>query len=134
MSFLDIFKSQSKPNWFKMMPKEIVGAMEMMIKSNPQACTAHVIPEGVGRFGLEKSNPIPVYGVPENEVYLSRLRLMNGERVRWRRIGSSEIANIHSPIDEYEIFNLNGDTITYLYISPYHLKTSKKAPQGFKIV
>jgi hypothetical protein len=106
----------------------------MMIKNNPQACKMDEIPQGFGDFGLERTNPIPTYGVPENEIYLSNLRLTNGERIRWRRVGSFEIETINSPIDEYEIFSLNGDTISFLYISPYHLSTSRKAPRGFKIV
>jgi Zn-dependent oligopeptidase len=62
------------------------------------------------------------------------LRTFSGERVRWRRLGSLRVASIHKPIDEYEIFNTKGETIGIIYISPYHLKTSRKAPAGFKIV
>ena len=98
-----------------------------------QACTSNEIPQGIGRFGLDKTNPIPIFGIPENENYLSKIRTKNGERVRWRRIGSSEISNILKPIDAYELFDAKGNTIAVFYLSPYHYKTSDKAPENFKI-
>jgi hypothetical protein len=136
MGLFDFFKKEEEkqPEWLSMIPKEMANMFLSEIRNNPQACKLDEIPQGIGNFGLDKTNPVPVYGVPENEIYLSKLRLSNGDRIRWRRIKSLEIASINKPIDEYEIFNMNGDTITLLYISPYHLKTSSKAPAGFKIV
>lgn len=136
MGLFDFFKKEEEiqPEWLSMIPKEMANVFLSEIKNNPQACKNDEIPQGTGNFGLDKTNPIPVYGIPENEKYLSKLRLSNGDRIRWRRIKSLEISSISKPIDEYEIFNMNGDTITLLYISPYHLKTSNKAPAGFKIV
>ena len=135
MGLFDIFKKEDKePEWVSNMPKEIISMFLKEIKSNPQACNQDEIPQGIGQFGFDKTNPIPVYGLPMNEQYLTSLRTMNGERIRWRRIRSLEISHINKPIDEYEIFNLKGDTMTLLYISPYHLKTSKKAPEGFKLI
>ena len=104
------------------------------IENNPQACRLDEIPQGTGTFGLDKTNPVPVYGVPENEKYLSKLRLSNGDRIRWRRIKSLEIASINKPIDEYEIFNMNGDTITLYIFLHTILKHQGIAPAGFKIV
>jgi hypothetical protein len=77
---------------------------------------------------------VPVFGVPSNEQYLSKLRFKNGERIRWRRNGSLTIDSIWGPIDEYDIFNMKGDTVCQFYISPYHLRTSQKAPEGFVLV
>ena len=128
MGLLDFFSKQPKePDWATLLPKEIADIMLSEIKSNPQACSLDELPFGTGLFGIERTNPIPVYGVPENEKYLSKLRLHNGERVRWRRVGSLQVKSIERPIDEYEIFNLRGDTITFLYLSPYHLKTGNSA-------
>ncbi len=135
MGLFDFKKKEEKePDWLSMMPKEMANMLLAEIRNNPQACKLDEIPQGTGKFGWDKTNPIPVYGVPENEKYLSKLRLSNGDRIRWRRIKSLAISSINNPIDEYEIFNMKGDTIGILYISPYHLKTSSKAPEGFKIV
>ena len=135
MGFFDFFKKQNAdPKWITMFPKEMSDMLLEQIRSNPQACKLDEIPHGIGRFGFDKTNPIPVFGIPENEEYLSRLKRSSGEGIRWRRITSLEIDTINCSIDEYEIFNLQGDTLAVIYISPYHLKTSEKAPAGFKIV
>lgn len=122
-----------KPEWLRHLPKEMADMLIQQIDTNPQACKTDQIPQGEGVFGLTKTNPIPVYGIPENETYLSKLQLSNGGKIRWRRVGSQEIPSISKPIDEYEIFNHKGETVAMIYISPYHFKTSQKAPQGFKI-
>jgi hypothetical protein len=128
-----IYKGNREPGWKSALPKEMADMLLAEIKSNPQACTSNEIPEGIGRFGLDKTNPIPIFGIPDNENYLSKIRTKNGERVRWRRIGSSEISNILKPIDAYELFDAAGNTIAVFYLSPYHLITSNKAPENFKI-
>lgn len=135
MGLFDLFKNDNQdPIWLSTLPKDMINLVLSEIRSNSQACKQNEISQGFGDYGLKKTNPIPVFGVPENENYLSKLRLLNGEKIRWRRIGSLFADNIEKPIDEYEIFNLKGDTLSLLYISPYHWKTSQKAPSGFKIV
>ena len=101
------------------------------INSNPQASKSDIILGGIGEFGLEKTNPIPTYGIPSKTAYLNSLRTSNGERIGYRRTGSFEVENIVKPIDEYEIFNFQGETIAFLYFSAYHWKTSIKSPLGF---
>lgn len=92
-----------------------------------------VIPWGIGEFGLEVTNPIPVHGIFGSRSYLSRLRTMNGDAIEFERIGSIFEPNvIKSPVDVYKIKN-NGMEIATLYISPYHKKNSNKAPKGFRL-
>jgi hypothetical protein len=123
---------RNKPGWASKLPKEIADMMLNEIKSNPQACNLDEIPQGKGKFGLESSNPIPIYGVPANEDYLNRLVLKDGGKIRWRRVGSMSAPNIEKPIDKYEVFDKNGNTVCFIYLSPYHLKNSRKAPEGFR--
>lgn len=133
MGLFDFFKKNNKqPDWVSKLPKEMVDLLLREIKSNPQACSLDEIPQGFGEFGLEVTNPIPVYGVPSNEIYLSRLVLRDNSVIRWRRVGSMEVPNIIKPIDKYEIFSQNGDTFGFIYISPYHWKISNKYPNEFK--
>lgn len=135
MGFFDFFKSKKpeppKEDWTTIFPKEMVDGLLNEIRSNPQACRADEIPQGYGEFGLEKTNPIPTFGIPNNEEYLHSLRTLNGEVLRFRRTGSIEVENINKRVDEYEIFNYQGETIAFIYISPYHWTTSKKSPVGF---
>jgi hypothetical protein len=121
-------------DWASMMPKEFAQLCLQQIKSNPQATVTDEIYGTVGEFGLDPSNPVPVYGVPSNEVYLGRLRTLDGMPVKWERVGSMQHDSIYELIDNYNIFNSTGNKITNIYISPYHLHTSLKAPKGFKIV
>jgi hypothetical protein len=133
MGLFDFFKKKDKnPDWVSQMPIELAKLFLVEIKSNPQACSFDEIPQGIGKFGLEASNPIPVYGVASNNIYFTRLALKDNSGIRWRRVGSMKVSNIDKLIDEYEIFNLNGDTICFLYLSPYHWKISDKCPEGFK--
>jgi len=130
------FKRKPKEiDWISNRPPAIVKLMLEEIANNTQACqTTDEIPNAKGPFGLCPSNPVPVYGVPSNEVYLGRLRMPNGNLIRWRRVGSIRNEDIEKPIDDYEVFDRSGNIIAHIYISPYHWRTSLKAPDGFKIV
>ena len=100
-----------------------------------KGCDTDEIPEGIGEFGLEITNPIPVNGISENEIYLSRLKTSDGDSITWEREGSGKVENIadgSSPIDIYKIYNSSGDYFSTLYICPYNKKTSDKIPVGFK--
>jgi len=133
MGIFDLFKKKSEePDWVKKIPIEYSNLILNQIKSNSQACNLDEIPQGLGKFGLESTNPIPIYGIPSNEEYLHKLVLKNGNKIRWRREGSITISNISMPIDKYEIFDLEGNTVCFLFLSPYHLKTSQKVPEGFR--
>ena len=137
MGLLDFFKKkpfiQEERDWVSSLPRELVEGFLKKIKENPQACNTDEIPNLKGEFGLEKTNPIPTYGIPNNETYLYSLRTSNGDVLRYRRNGSIEVDSINEPVDEYEIYNYEGDVIAYLYLSPYHWKTSTKAPIGFYV-
>lgn len=137
MGLFDFFKPKktetSEEDWTKVLPKEVVDSFLNEINTNPQASSTDEISHGFGEFGLEKTNPIPTFGIPSNEEYLRRLRTANGEVIRFRRTGSIRVDNINKAVDEYEIFNFQGETIAFLYISPYHWATSKKSPIGFYI-
>lgn len=135
MGFLNFFNFRKRkdvnPEWITSMPKELVEGFLSRIKNNSQATKEDTILEGIGEFGLEKSNPIPTFGIPEKENYLRSLRTSNGDYLRYRRTGSLEVENINHPVDEYEIFNYQGETIAFLYFSAYHWRTSQKSPIGF---
>lgn len=127
-------QTQYKPSWFYTLPSYQVNAIKRLIRRNSQACKKNKIPQGKGKFGFEKTNPIPVYGMPEIVVYLSKLRLNNGSKIRWQSEGSTIANNIKQPIEQYKIYKQNGNLITMLYFSPYHRLTSNKAPNGFKLI
>lgn len=94
--------------------------------------TKNEIPGSIGEFGLEITNPIPIHTHFELEDYLYNLITINGEHISFNRIGSGTAPNIKNPIDVYEIF-INNNFYKKLYLCPYHKKTSKKVPKGFKV-
>lgn len=136
MGLFDIFrkKPQAKEaDWIHRLPPEFAKQMLQEIKSNPQASSQDEIAQGSGQFGRVATNPVPVYGIPSNETYLQRLRDPAGQRLRWRRKGSIDVANIVNKVDEYEVFDNQGNVAAHIYISPYHWKTSDKPVHGFSI-
>ena len=135
MGIFDFFKKKEpKSVWDEMM--EIPGLKEQkdlhdaMSEMNSGGCTTDEMPNGIGEFGLEATNPIPVNTIQGSILYLGGLRAPDGTRVNNERIGPVQVANIEKPIDEYLITHENGEEIVTIYISPYQAKNSKKAPKG----
>lgn len=114
--------------FFKTMQK----VTEMTINNNTQATELDEIPEGIGRYGLEKTNPIPIKGVMGNIAYLAKIRTKEGVKVEYKRIGSTSAENIKTAIDIYEI-SVAGKLLDTFYLNPYHKRNSEKAPDGYDI-
>jgi len=129
MSIFDIFKKKKpKSVWDETMDipelkaqKELFDAMSAM--NSKDGCTTDEMPEGVGEFGLEPTNPIPVNTVQGSILYLGGLRAPDGTRVNNERLGSLKVSNIQKPIDKYLITHENGSELAVIYISPYQAKT-----------
>lgn len=90
------------------------------------------IPEGIGEFGLDITNPIPVNTIFGNTSYLGRLITEDDREISYERRGSGGAKNIKGPVDIYEI-SADGEKIATLYIHPYNKRNSGKAPKGFKM-
>ncbi len=125
---------ENRPSWFDYWDLSEVKEHLEQILNNSQATHLDNITEGLGDFGFDKSNPIPVYGIPEGKVYLDKLEFENGDTLSYSRIGSCRSSNINCIIDAYSIKNQDGEEKAVLYISPYHLKTSSKCPEGFRFI
>ena len=108
---------------------------EVLWGDNSRGCSTDEMPNGIGEFGLEATNPIPVNTVElGSKKYLAGLRAPDGSKVNNRRIGSQTVDNIDKHIDSYLITHENGDDIATIYISPYQAKNSKKAPKGLNLI
>lgn len=103
---------------------------EGVFGSDSVGCDTDEIPSGLGEFGFDVTNPIPVRGVAANEVYLSELRTKDGRALEFKRNGSTSASNIFGNIDEYEL-SQGGKKLCKLFLSPYNKKTSEKPPRGF---
>lgn len=101
--------------------------------SNPTGTIKDQIPEGYGEFGLEITNPIPASSIPDGYFYLSKLRTQDGYEITYDRIGSMSAPNIKDIVDGYRI-SVKGSEVATVYICPYSVSTSSKAPKGFKLI
>ena len=140
MGIFDLFKKKEpKSLWDELMDmpevKEQKDLHDAMNAMNSGGCTTDEMPNGIGEFGIEPTNPIPVNTVElGSKIYLAELRAPDGSKVNNHRIGSQTVDNIEKLIDSYLITHENGDDIATIYISPYQAKNSKKAPKGLKQV
>ena len=110
--------------------KQISDYFEIMSKDGT---TEDVIPNGIGRFGYDATNPIPTSNVYASNAYLGRIRDKNGNPIRYERLGSASAPNIKNLIDRYRLTDASGNEICVLYISPYQKTISQKAPEGFTL-
>lgn len=133
---------------------------EIIISSDHDNSFLDENPDGIGEFGLEKTNPIPVNGIDNIPAYIDRLRYEytsvsgSGTKtynpVTFQRtlesddspIGSikpiedpiaasTSATNIKGHIDVYNLFSFGGKKVGKIYINCYSLKTSNKVPEGF---
>ena len=170
MGLFDFFKSKSpeekkaeKFNKIRMLSiiQEKRSIMqEMIISSEHDETLLDENPNGIGEFGLVKTNPIPVNGIDNIPAYMDKLRYeyisMSGSGtktynpVTFQRtidsdetpIGSSKplnepiaasvsVPNIKGYIDVYNLYSFGGNKLAKIYINCYSLKTSNKVPNGF---
>lgn len=87
------------------------------------------LPNATGEFGHCIENPIPVNGPLGEILYLSQLQSSDtNQRLFFHRIGSA----LH--IDIYETVTTNGKLWDLLYLSLYHPRKSRIAPEGYRLV
>ena len=107
--------------------KETIRVMEVNRTAQPDN-------ESDPEFGLVPEKPIFTLAteiVDGQRAYLSKLRTLNGERITWKRLGSTAVEGINGMIDIYETFLPSGTPYKTLYINMYGARTSKSAPAGF---
>ncbi len=131
VSIFDLFKEYINPSELEKQ-RELFDLMSEM--NSKDGCTTNEMPNGIGEFGLESTNPIPTNTVYGSALYLGGLRSLDGKKVNNKRIGSLSAENIQKPIDKYLITHENGTELAVIYISPYQAVNSKKAPRGLQQV
>ena len=123
-------RNDGTPAWVDLL---VFPGMWQSISSNTQVCSEGRITQGIGEFGLEPSNPIPVFGPPGAQAYLANLRsAQDAVYVEYKREGSLNVSNINYPVDRYSVTDYSGKQ-TELYLSCYHMSNSHQAPSGFEL-
>ena len=80
--------------------KETIRVME-------ENCVDQPNNEADPEFGLVPEKPIytlAIDTVDGQRAYLGKLRTVNGEKISWKRLGSTSAEGIHGMIDIYETF------------------------------
>ena len=116
-------------------------------------------PNGIGRFGLDKTNPIPINGLDNLDAYMDKIRYKfvsqkNGNTTfnpviyirssenDQQRIGDAKpegefiassltVDNVKGTIDVYNLYTIGNILLGKIFINSYSLKTSNKVPEGF---
>ncbi len=81
-------------------------------------------------FGTSKDNPVQAVSIQDGYIYLNNLRTLDGQPVKYRRIGSMS-GRDGGIIDGYTVA-FNGKSIE-LYIDPYASENSTEAPEGLTL-
>ena len=90
-------------------------------------------PGGLGEFGHSLTNPVPTVSLEASRHYLSRVRLLGGERVVWTHSATIALGLNGKPVFQYAILSLVGQPLATLYLSPGYDGTSTRAPRGFQL-
>ena len=133
---------------------------EMIVTSDHDDSQMDVNPSGTGEFGLEITNPIPIFGIDNIPAYMDKLRYEYTSQanpnsktynpVTYKRTStvdtsqvgdnissvstmesSTSSTNIAGIIDVYNLFSISGTKLARIYVNCYSLKTSNKVPKGF---
>lgn len=107
--------------------KETIRVMEANRAAQPNN-------ENDPEFGLVPEKPIFTLAteiVDGQRTYLGKLRTLNGDKITWKRLGSTSVEGINGMIDIYETYLPSGAPYKTLYINMYGARTSKTAPAGF---
>ncbi len=111
----------------KMQAEETVKMMKANSEEQPDN-------EGDEDFGLVPEKPIFTHAlkmVDGEREYLNKLYTINGEKIKYNRIGSMGVEGINGMIDIYETFLPSGQPYKTIYINMYGAKESTAAPKGF---
>ena len=169
MGFFDFLKTKSAEQKkieqcekirFETTIQERKSIMHDMILMSPHDDSCQdVDPLGIGEFGFDKRNPIPVYGIDNIPAYMDKIRykftseksgLSTFNPVSFIRTSESDdspigsikpeglinasgitSSNIQGTIDAYNLYSIGNKKLAKIYINSYSLKTSNKMPNGF---
>lgn len=133
MGLRDFFSRKSRKSEEEDALQMLKGLAEISAMMTANGLDVDELPNGQGPFGLSANNPVPIAGIPSSPAYLGRLRTLDGQPVEAERIGSvaSDESITLGTVDAYAI--TGGGQKTTIYLCPYHKRTSRKAPKGFKM-
>lgn len=104
--------------------------MSKMMGMSTKGTQVDMVPNAQGRFGYNKTNPIPVEDQLGQLHYLACLRCPCGEPFDFHRLGNFGSGPDGHVIDGYEIICKNRNHKFFLYMDMYHQGPSTLLPEG----
>ncbi len=94
------------------------------------------LPQGHGEFGLSPDNPVPFSSIVACREYLENLVLTRpgSSTYRWMRSGSVRSEIVGTPVDKYDLVDIDKFIVETIYIWCYNKVDSKKVPEGFGLM
>jgi len=117
----------------KMSALKETGKLEEFVQSiMPFSPQTDIIPGAEGRFGYDKTNPVPVYMDTGQKEYISKLLCPCGVSFDFERAGNVGKGADGHIIDEYELECRNKKHKIILYMDMYHQGESSLTPEGLR--
>jgi hypothetical protein len=102
-----------------------------LLGGNNQEDLSKFIPKG--EFGYTETNPVMVTNIANGYHYLNRLECVNGDPIKYSRIGSMRSSVLQKPLDIYNITNAKtGEILKKIYIYGYGNEMSLRTPEGLR--
>lgn len=129
---VDYLYTYALTNHSKLAP--LLALSSLMDDMSKDGCDTDTIPGGMGRFGYSSDNPIPTKGVTGSYGYLDHLRDSKGNKITYKRLGTTFSSVSDNPVDVYEITSPVIISPVELCISAYQKKNSQLSPSEFVLV
>lgn len=118
--------------------KKRVEAMETIQRSVHENAQKNISIENAylndPEYGLVPEKPVFVNGFGRDKEYLSHLYTEDGTKLKFARVGSSEVNGIAGPVDLYRLLLLDNTEYLRLFVCNYGTTTKKVAPKGTRYV
>lgn len=129
---VDYLYTYALTNHSKLAP--LLALSSLMDDMSKDGCETDTFPGGMGRFGYSSDNPIPTKGVTGSYDYLDHLRDSKGNKITYKRLGTTFSSVSDNPVDVYEITSPIISSPVKLWISAYQRKNSLLSPSEFVLV
>src|SRR5664279_5625653 len=119
MGLLDLFRKKPKTVWDLVQENPFFQQQKELFELTSRICEDGVdsdeLPNGIGKFGMVATNPIPCKTVFGSTSYLAHLRWSDGKKIEYERLGSTSSPVSPHPIDVYKIRHPDGRVLATIY-------------------
>jgi hypothetical protein len=123
-------RKKSDEDYKKLYQKRLEDSEDVMNLKMEGEIRSQALKCGYGEYGLEITNPIPAK-IEKGRAFSNSLKTSAGKNIKLQHVERWMTPVSELPVDEYLIFDLEGNELVTLYFSHFQGYTSKNAPKGF---